>query len=61
MKVSLDDIRWLQEILLGHGAAVPEYEQSRLLALQAIELKDDGPVITSRGQELIAEHHRSSL
>ena len=61
MKVNSDDIRWLQEILLGHEAAVPKYEQSRLIALEMIELKEDNVIITARGQEAIAEHHRTNL
>jgi hypothetical protein len=61
MRVSPDDIRWLQEILLGHEGTVPAYEQSRLVAMQMLEHGEHGLIITPRGQEAIAEYHRNIL
>ena len=61
MRVNLDDIRWLQEILLGHESVVPPFEQSRLIAMQMLEIGEEGLVITARGQEAIADYHRNML
>jgi hypothetical protein len=58
MKVGKDDMAWLEQILAGLITdAVPEFDRSRLLALELIEQRPEGVAITPRGREALAQHY----
>ena len=67
MRINEEDIRWLGEIVstgTPHpDAAIPDYNRSRLCALELIEYKPEGLLVTQRGRDLLdrAPRHPETL
>jgi hypothetical protein len=57
MRINEEDIRWLGEIVAADAthpdAAIPDYNRSRLCALELIEYKPEGLLVTQRGKALL--------
>ena len=56
MRINEEDIRWLGEIVstgAPQDAAIPDYNRSRLCALELIEYKPEGLLVTQRGRDLL--------
>lgn len=57
MKITKQDVEWLQQILAGLiSEAIPDFDRSRLLVMELIEERPNGLAITKRGQEALAHH-----
>ena len=57
MRINEDDIRWLGRLVAdttAHpDAAIPDFNRSRLCALELIEYRPDGVLLTQRGKALL--------
>lgn len=57
MKITKQDVEWLQQILAGLiSEAIPDFDRSRLVVMELIEERPNGLTITKRGQEALAQH-----